>query len=31
MYTESDMTGYALYILHNDVITPREWAERFKK
>jgi hypothetical protein len=31
MYSESDMTNYALYILHNDVITPREWAERFKK
>lgn len=31
MYTDSDMTGYALYILHNDVITPQEWIERFKK
>ena len=31
MYTDSDMTLYALYILNNDVITPRECAERFKK
>lgn len=31
LYTDSDMTRYALYILHNDVITPQEWVKRFKK
>jgi hypothetical protein len=31
MYSESDMTNYALYILHNDVITPQEWLKIFKK
>jgi hypothetical protein len=31
LYSDSDMTDYALYILNNDVITPREWFERFKK
>ena len=30
-YSESDMTNYALYILHNDVITPKEWFEQIKK
>jgi hypothetical protein len=30
MYTDSDMINYALYILHNDVITPQEWVEKFK-
>ena len=30
-YSEEDMTNYALYILHNDVITPKEWFEQFKK
>jgi len=30
-YSDSDMTNYALYILHNDVITPKEWFEQFKK
>jgi len=30
-YSESDMTNYALYILHNNVITPKEWLEQFKK
>jgi hypothetical protein len=29
-YSDSDMTNYALYILHNDVITPKEWFEHFK-
>jgi predicted nucleic acid-binding protein len=29
-YSEEDMTNYALYILHNDVITPKEWFEKFK-
>jgi len=29
-YSDSDMTNYALYILHNDVITPKEWLEKFK-
>jgi hypothetical protein len=29
-YSDSDMTNYALYILHNDVITPKEWFEQFK-
>jgi hypothetical protein len=31
MYSDSDMTNYALYILHNDVITPKEWFKKFKK
>jgi hypothetical protein len=31
LYSESDMTNYALYILHNNVITPKEWLEQFKK
>lgn len=31
MYSEEDMTDYALYILHNNVITPKEWFEQFKK
>jgi len=30
-YSNSDMTNYALYILHNDVITPKQWFEQFKK
>lgn len=30
MYSEEDMTNYALYILHNDVITPKEWFKQFK-
>ena len=30
MYSDSDMTNYALYILHNDVITPKEWFKQFK-
>jgi hypothetical protein len=30
-YSDSDMTNYALYILHNDVITPKQWFEQFKK
>jgi hypothetical protein len=29
-YSDSDMTNYALYILHNDVITLRQWFEQFK-
>jgi hypothetical protein len=29
-YSEEDMTNYALYILHNDVITPKEWFNKFK-
>jgi len=29
-YSEEDMTNYALYILHNNVITPKEWFEQFK-
>ena len=31
MYSEQDMTNYALYILHNNVITPKEWFKQFKK
>ena len=31
MYSEEDMTNYALYILHNNVITPKEWLKQFKK
>jgi len=30
-YSEEDMTNYALYILRNNVITPKEWFEQFKK
>jgi hypothetical protein len=30
MYSEEDMTNYALYILHNNVITPKEWLKQFK-
>ena len=30
-YSEEDMTNYALYILHNNVITPKEWLKQFKK
>jgi phosphoribosyl-ATP pyrophosphohydrolase len=32
MYNETDMTGYALYVLKNDkVISPKEWKETLKK
>jgi hypothetical protein len=31
MYTDTDMIGYALYILNNDVITPREWVEKMSQ
>ena len=31
LYSEEDMTKYALYILNNSVITPKEWFEQFKK
>jgi hypothetical protein len=32
MYSETDMTGYALYVLKNDkVISPKEWKETIKK
>ena len=31
IYSEEDMTNYALYILHNNVITPKEWLKQFKK
>jgi hypothetical protein len=32
MYSETDMTGYALYVLKNDkVISPKEWKETFKQ
>ena len=31
MYSEEDMTNYALYILHNNVITPKEWFNKVKK
>jgi hypothetical protein len=32
MYSEEDMTGYALYVLKNDkVISPKEWKETFKQ
>jgi len=30
MHSDEDMTNYALYILHNNVITPKEWFEQFK-
>lgn len=30
LFSDSDMTDYALYILHNDVITPKEWHKQFK-
>jgi hypothetical protein len=32
MFSETDMTGYALYVLKNDkVISPKEWKETFKQ
>jgi len=32
MYSEEDMTGYALYVLKNDkVISPKEWKETIKQ
>lgn len=31
MYSDLDMTNYALYILHNNVISPEEWFLQFKK
>ena len=31
MYSDEDMTKYALYILNNSVITPKEWFNQFKK
>jgi hypothetical protein len=32
MYNETDMTGYALYVLKNDkVISPKEWKETIKQ
>ena len=32
MYSETDMTGYALYVLKNDkVISPKEWKETFNQ
>ena len=32
MFSETDMTGYALHVLKNDkVISPKEWKETFKK
>jgi hypothetical protein len=31
-FSETDMTGYALYVLKNDkVISPKEWKETFKQ
>jgi hypothetical protein len=29
-YSEENMTEYAMYILKNNVITPKEWFKRFK-
>ena len=29
-YSEEDMNEYAIYILNNSVITPKEWFEQFK-
>jgi hypothetical protein len=31
MYSEEDMTNYAMFILLNKLITPKEWFEQFKK
>jgi hypothetical protein len=32
LYSETDMTGYALYVLKNDkVISPKEWKETIKQ
>ena len=30
-YSEEDMTNYAMFILLNKLITPKEWFEQFKK
>ena len=31
MYNEEDMTEYAIYIVFNNLITPKQWFEQFKK
>jgi hypothetical protein len=31
MYSEEDMTEYAIYIVFNNLITPKQWFEQFKK
>ena len=30
MYSEEDMTEYAIYIVFNNLITPKQWLEQFK-
>jgi len=30
MYSEEDMTEYAIYIVFNNLITPKQWFEQFK-
>jgi len=30
-YSEEDMTEYAIYIVFNNLITPKQWFEQFKK
>lgn len=29
-YSEEDMTEYAIYIVFNNLITPKQWLEQFK-
>ena len=29
-YSEEDMTEYAIYIVFNNLITPKQWFEQFK-
>ena len=31
MYSEEDMTEYAIYIVFNNLITPKQWFEQYKK
>jgi hypothetical protein len=31
MYSEEDMTNYAMFILLNKLITPKEWFKQVKK
>jgi hypothetical protein len=30
MYSEEDVTEYAIYIVFNNLITPKQWLEQFK-
>ncbi len=31
MYSDEDMTNYTIYVLNNNVITPKQWFNKFKK